>query len=86
MQFTTRTEATMDTTLISTTKLSRAARPDTLKLLRSAVTVLDRIRTAIVNGPSDGCWRPVDATTSFSMLPTRERARLLDRGFTSTAR
>lgn len=73
------TEATVDTTLISTTRTLRAERPDT-GLLRSAAITLGRVRTAIVNGPSDGCWRSVDAATQLSLLPARERERLLASG------
>ena len=73
------TETTVDTTLISTTRSLRAERPGA-RLLRSAAGILGRLRTAIVNGPTDGCWRSVDAATQLSMLPTRERDRLLASG------
>jgi hypothetical protein len=73
------TEAPVDTTLISTTRTLRAERPDA-GLLRSAAVMLGRVRTAIVNGPSDGCWRSVDGATQLSLLPARERERLLAAG------
>lgn len=73
------TEATVDATLISTTKTLRAARPRA-GLLRSAAIMLGHMRTAIVNGPSHGCFRPIDAETQSLMLPRRERERLLAAG------
>jgi hypothetical protein len=42
--------------------------------------MLGRMRTAIVTGPSDGCWRSIDAETQLSLLPPRERERLLAAG------
>ena len=72
-------EATVDTTLISTTRAHRAARPGA-GLLRSAAAFLGRMRTAIITGPSDGCWRSIDAETQLSLLPPRERDRLLASG------
>ena len=73
------TEATVDTTLISTTRTLRAERPGA-GLLSSAVVILRRVQAAIVNGPRDGCWRSVDAATQLSVLPARERERLLAAG------
>jgi hypothetical protein len=76
----------MDTTLTSTVRVPYKAQQSTSGLLRTAASALGRMRTAIVAGPSGACWQPVDAATSFSMLPSSERARLLDSGNAPTAR
>lgn len=76
----------MDTTLTRTVRPLRAERSGTGALLRSAAGVLRSVRTAIVNGPSDGCWRSVDGAEQLSLLPARERERLLDAGLTPTFR
>jgi len=70
----------MDTTLTTTISPLRIERSRIGALLRSAAGVLRSMQTAIVNGPSDGCWRPVDGAAQLSLLPTRERERLLDAG------
>ena len=73
------TEATVDTTLNATARIHSAARPD-VGLRRSFVSVLGCLRTAIVNGPSDGCWRSIDSATPLQLLPRREQERLLAAG------
>ena len=73
------TEATVDTTLNPTARIHGAARPRA-GLRRSLLNVLGRMRTAIVNGPSDGCWRSIDSATPLQLLPRREQERLLAAG------
>jgi hypothetical protein len=73
------TEATVDTTLNSTARILSAARPS-LGSRGSMAGLLRRMRTAIVNGPSDGCWRSIDSATPLELLPRREQERLLAAG------
>lgn len=73
------TEATVDTTFNSTARILSAARPSA-GLRGSVAGVLRRMRMAIVNGPSDGCWRSIDSATPLELLPTREQERLLAAG------
>jgi hypothetical protein len=73
------TEATMDTTLNSTTRILSAARPSA-GLRGSVAGVLRRLRTAIVDGPTDGCWRSIGSATPLELLPRREQERLLAAG------
>ena len=72
-------KATVDTTLNSTARILSAERPSA-GLRGSVVGVLRRMRTAIVNGPSDGCWRSIDSATPLELLPRREQERLLAAG------
>lgn len=74
------------TTLISTTRNRHVERSSTAGVLRSAALLLGRLQKAIVNGPSDGCWRSVDGAEQLSLLPTRERERLLNAGLAPTRR
>lgn len=70
----------MDTTLTTTIGSLRLERSRRGALLRTAAGLLRSIQAAIVNGPDDGCWRPVDGASQLALLPTRERERLLDAG------
>lgn len=76
----------MDTTLTTTINPVRVQRSGAATLIRSAASVLRSMQTAIVNGPSDGCWRPVDGAAQLSLMPTRERERQLDAGRAPNAR
>ena len=73
------TEAIVDTTLSSTARIQSAAHSGA-GLRRSLASVLGRMQTAIVNGPSDACWRSIDSATPFELLPRREQERLLGAG------
>lgn len=70
----------MDTTLTATISSLRIERSRSSALLRTAAGLLRSMQTAVVNGPSDGCWRSVDGWSQLALLPTRERERLLDAG------
>ena len=73
------TEATVDTTLNPTARILSTPRPSA-GLRGSVASVLRRVRTAIVNGPTDGCWRSIDSATPLELLPRREQERLLAGG------
>ena len=79
MKISEETEATVDTTLNTTARIHGVSRPGA-GLRRSFVSVLGHLRTAIVNGPSDGCWRSIDSATPLELLPRREQERLLAAG------
>jgi len=67
----------MDTTLIRRT--TRVQRTDSGSM-RSFASLLRRVQTSIVSGPSDGCWRPAGPGTPLVLLSARQRDRLLAAG------
>jgi hypothetical protein len=73
------TDATVNTTLATTSMTSPRGRHDGA-FLRSLGHIVRRVQASIVNGPNHGCWRSSDSTTPLFLLSPRQRERLLAAG------
>ena len=80
MKISEETEATVDTTLNTTARIHGVyhAQAPGCDVRSSACSAT--CGRAIVNGPSDGCWRSIDSATPLELLPRREQERLLAAG------
>ena len=67
----------MDTTLISTTRTHSTGGTRARTILRASVAALLRARAGIVAAPGGSCWCSTDAAGQLSLLPGRERERIV---------